>query len=114
MIPKTKLAVVLLTAGLTLYGSLVLTSGLLQASPGQKKPPAKKPPANKPSTNKPGAETLALGKKVYDKNGCATCHTIAGKGGMAGPDLTHTGDAHTAQWLSDQVANPKAHNPNST
>src|SRR5579871_981563 len=105
---KAKLAVVLTTASLTLYGSLVLTSGFPQASSGQKKPPA--------STGKPSADTLALGKKVYDKNGCTGCHSIAGKGGNAGPDLTHTGDpaTHTAQWLSDQVANPKGHNPNSS
>jgi mono/diheme cytochrome c family protein len=112
MITPSKLIVPLVTTSL----ALVLAAGFLQASQGQKsrKPPTKKPPASAPAG--PSAETVALGKKVYDKNGCATCHSIAGKGGMAGPDLSHTGDPanHTAAWLSTQVANPKSHTPDST
>lgn len=108
--------------GVALLTSLLLTAALLgangQGKPAQKQAPAKAPAKSEgksaPATSS-GAD-IAAGKKVYDANGCATCHAISGKGGSNGPDLTRTGaDAtHTAQWFSVQVATPKAHNPNSS
>jgi mono/diheme cytochrome c family protein len=94
-----------LLAGLILSGSLLLTSAV--AGP----PKGKKPP--KKGGN---AALVAAGKKVYDSNGCANCHTIAGKGGKIGPELTRVGaDAkHTAKWLEEKVKDPKASNPSST
>jgi len=111
MIAKTNLTVTLSLSGLILSGSLVMTVALAAAPQNQKKPTKS---AATPA--KSDADSIALGKKIYAAQGCATCHAIAGKGGNAGPDLTHTGSApmHTAQWLADQVANPKAHTPTST
>jgi mono/diheme cytochrome c family protein len=104
---------VLITTGFILTGSLVVTTALPLASQSRKKPSHQKPAVN---ASKPGSEMMALGKKVYDTHGCATCHAIAGKGGNSGPELTHTGSVptHTPQWLAAQVANPKSHNPDST
>ena len=67
---------------------------------------------------KPAASAAGMidqGKKVYAANGCAACHTIAGKGGSAGPDLSTTGgdSQHTVAWFSVQVATPKKNNPSS-
>jgi mono/diheme cytochrome c family protein len=108
-------------AGLVTVSALVLQSSLIVvalAGPGSKsvhkKPSAAKPPAK--SAAKPANPLIAAGKKVYDAKGCASCHAIGGKGGNSGPDLTATGavPGHNVQWLSVQIANPKAHNPDST
>jgi mono/diheme cytochrome c family protein len=87
----------------------------------------------------PGGAEYAVGKKVYADNNCARCHKLGetggggpegmmggppsgvpgGKkgprGGKGGPDLTTVGadPAHTKQWLSDHVRNPKVHKPQS-
>jgi mono/diheme cytochrome c family protein len=55
------------------------------------------------------------GKLAFNSNGCARCHSIGGSGGHMGPDLTHEGadSSHTAQWIADQIKNPKSHNPGS-
>ncbi|RJQ20274.1 MAG: cytochrome c [Nitrospiraceae bacterium] len=37
------------------------------------------------------AGTASTGQMLFRKNDCAACHQIAGLGGTAGPDLTHTG-----------------------
>ncbi len=104
--------------GGTMASALLLVLGLAGAQ-GQAKAPAKKVPP-KPGTTSgapaAGAADVAAGKKIYDANGCSTCHAISGKGGTNGPNLTRTGaDAtHTAQWFTVQVSDPKAHNPNTS
>src|SRR5690349_3165437 len=98
-----------------LVGGLVLQSTLIIAAtgPGSKSGSKQKPPAGGSTAS---SALLVAGKKVYDAKGCAACHAVGGKGGNAGPDLSATGavPTHTVQWLSVQIANPKAHNPDST
>ena len=55
------------------------------------------------------------GKGIFDKQGCGRCHALGAGGSRNGPDLTHTGadPSHTAQWIADQIKNPKSHNPSS-
>jgi len=55
------------------------------------------------------------GKGIFDKQGCGRCHALGGGGSRNGPDLTHTGadPSHTAQWIADQIKNPKSHSPGS-
>lgn len=103
----------LLTGLLLAAGSTGRTAPLLQKSKTTKKPTGQKAPAQ---AAKPSAAIIAAGKAIYDKNGCATCHAIGGKGGNAGPDLSHTGSvpAHTQAWFAVQITNPKAHTPGST
>jgi mono/diheme cytochrome c family protein len=56
------------------------------------------------------------GKAIFQRNGCARCHTLgAGGGSRSGPDLTHVGAEadHTADWIAAHIKNPKSHSPNS-
>ncbi len=80
-------------------------------------PSAKPKPASTAKTGLPpltpaqkaGAEQ---GKKVFASVGCMSCHTINGVGGKVGPDLSGEGlKAHSVAWLTDQIRNPKSHDP---
>ena len=66
------------------------------------------------SSTAASGEQIATGKTVFTSNGCTRCHTMDGQGGRMGPELTHAGadSAHTAQWISDFVKNPKVTKPN--
>lgn len=99
---------ILAMAGLSVFGSLLLTTALA-APPKTKKPPVK------PAVKKDTPAMIAAGKKVYDEQGCGGCHVIGDMGGKTGPELTKVGadPKHTAKWLTEAVVNPKAHNPNS-
>ncbi|MDQ6758593.1 MAG: c-type cytochrome [Acidobacteriota bacterium] len=57
----------------------------------------------------PGDATL--GKHVYDSNGCAGCHRIAGQGSVFGPDLSRIGAARPVEYLSESVLHPSADVP---
>jgi len=48
------------------------------------------------------------GEKLYAKGGCARCHTIAGRGGAIGPDLSDIGKRRSAAYLRDALVNPEA------
>ena len=48
----------------------------------------------------------AKGKDVYDASGCASCHTIDGQGGDAGPELTTVGSLRGAGYLRTAVLYP--------
>jgi len=85
---------------LVLSGTLVLAAGL-GAAAGPEKQKAT-----------PSAD-VAAGKKVYDANGCAACHAVAGKGGKTGPDLTKVGRKLKPAQLMKVVRNPKALKANS-
>jgi len=63
----------------------------------------------------PSAANAAAGKKVYEQNRCAACHSINGTGGKAGPDLSSEGSntAHSVAWLQAEIKNPKSHKPDS-
>ena len=103
----TRLATMGTVAGLVFQSTLILAAAF---------GPGKKPPVKKPAAPAAGSPLIAAGKKVYDSKGCGACHAIGGKGGNSGPDLSATGGipTHSVQWLSVQIANPKAHNPDST
>lgn len=51
------------------------------------------------------------GKEVYEANGCATCHSIAGGGGNLGPDLTTIGTQRAAAMLRNELLDPGANLP---
>lgn len=51
------------------------------------------------------------GLRVYQVEGCASCHTIAGSGGSMGPDLTHVASRLTAPEIQQQILHPRAKMP---
>ncbi len=53
----------------------------------------------------------ALGKQVYDSNGCAGCHRIGGHGSVFGPDLNRIGAARSIEYLRESVVHPSADIP---
>jgi len=52
------------------------------------------------------------GKNLYYQNRCDLCHKIGGVGGTAGPDISKVGSKRDKEWLTTQIKNPKANNPN--
>ncbi len=50
----------------------------------------------------------ARGEQVYAANRCAGCHTIHGRGGALGPDLTDVGARRSPQHLRASVIEPEA------
>ena len=52
------------------------------------------------------------GKALFVSEGCVTCHTMEGKGGKAGPDLSNEAKlGRSSQWLIAQITDPTKHNP---
>lgn len=51
------------------------------------------------------------GQAVYSKQGCAQCHTIQGRGGAFGPDLTGIGQRRNAAHLRQSIVDPAADVP---
>ncbi|PYT31131.1 MAG: hypothetical protein DMG57_05860 [Acidobacteria bacterium] len=51
----------------------------------------------------------ARGEELYrTKGGCTRCHTLAGRGGALGPDLTEVGGRRSAAYLREALTNPEA------
>jgi putative heme-binding domain-containing protein len=50
----------------------------------------------------------ARGAQVYAANGCAGCHTVHGRGGAIGPDLTDVGARRSPQHLRASIIQPEA------
>jgi len=54
----------------------------------------------------------ASGEKLYaGKGGCGRCHTVAGRGGAIGPDLSDIGMRRNLSYLREALLDPEAHVP---
>jgi cytochrome c oxidase cbb3-type subunit III len=53
----------------------------------------------------------AQGRLVYERSGCATCHTLRGKGRAAGPDLSDVGSRRGIAHLRQSLLEPAAELP---
>jgi cytochrome c oxidase cbb3-type subunit 3 len=59
----------------------------------------------KTSAQPPG--NAAHGKQLFTGSAaCASCHTIEGKGGRLGPDLTSTGSSRSIDYIVESIRNP--------
>jgi ubiquinol-cytochrome c reductase cytochrome b subunit len=47
------------------------------------------------------------GLKVYQVEGCASCHMLSGRGGTTGPDLTTVGARLTGPQIQQQILKPR-------
>jgi sulfur oxidation c-type cytochrome SoxX len=79
-------------------------------------------PKNTQATNATSAMPVSSGKlsssaregqSLFQSIGCSGCHSVNGTGGTIGPDLSNEGKrGRTRDWLTNQITNPKSHNPN--
>jgi len=51
------------------------------------------------------------GAQIYQASGCAACHTIGGRGGPTGPDLTDVGGRSSPAFLRQSLVDPQADVP---
>jgi putative heme-binding domain-containing protein len=51
------------------------------------------------------------GAALYESNGCANCHILAGRGGVLGPELTRVGALRGAPYLREALVKPAATHP---
>ena len=69
--------------------------------------------AARPATAEADASGLP-GAKLFTSAGCIACHSVLGKGGAVGPELSAaTLKDKDRAWLTEQIRNPKSHNPDS-
>ncbi len=55
---------------------------------------------------------VAHGEAIYNGKGqCSTCHTIGGRGGLIGPDLTNLGSRSTVRRIREALTEAKPHPP---
>ena len=54
---------------------------------------------------------VASGARVYQASGCASCHTIQGRGGAFGPDLTDVGARSSPAFLRESLLDAVADVP---
>ncbi len=72
--------------------------------------------SNQPSSLSPSQNTSLIdqGKSLFNSEGCIGCHTIDGKGGSVGPNLSAEGSKGLSKdWLTVQIKDPKKHDPGS-
>jgi cytochrome c oxidase cbb3-type subunit III len=61
--------------------------------------------------HQPLAGDASRGEQVYQTSGCATCHTVRGRGGPLGPDLTDIGARSSPGFLRQSLVDPQADVP---
>ena len=59
----------------------------------------------------PVAGDAAAGAIVYEKNGCAACHSIEENGGFLGPDLSDIGARRAPRHLRESIVSPSSDIP---
>ncbi len=68
-------------------------------------------PAREPSSAAQ-ADSAKAGEKLFHDQGCIACHTVQGKGGSIGPDLSdEAAKGRSDPWLATQIRHPRQHDP---
>lgn len=60
-----------------------------------------------------GCTDNSPGAKIFVREKCMECHTLKGKGGAVGPNLTTVGSRRDRAYILQQIKDPSSHNPNS-
>jgi ubiquinol-cytochrome c reductase cytochrome b subunit len=69
------------------------------------------PGSSQTNTTAPVSDVQA-GSRLFVSVGCVACHKMEGKGGVAGPDLSHEASlGRSSQWLMTQISDPLKHVP---
>jgi len=72
---------------------------------------ARAPIVNAPAVTSP---SVLAGREIYARSGCSACHSIFGKGGKIGPELTHVASRRPdAAWHLKHFRDPQAVVPGS-
>jgi len=58
-----------------------------------------------------GCEMHSRAKQIMQQQKCLECHTINGKGGAVGPNLSNVGSRRSRDYIIQQLKDPKSHNP---
>jgi nitric oxide reductase subunit C len=66
-----------------------------------------------PPAPQAAAAEAPRGYELFLAQHCDACHTIQGRGGQVGPDLSREGSRQDRQWILDQINNPHNHRPDS-
>lgn len=56
-------------------------------------------------------ESNARARQLIEQHKCLECHTLKGKGGAVGPNLTSVGGRRNRDYIYQQIKNPQSHNP---
>src|SRR5262245_12960664 len=111
-----------LAFGVLFLGATVFAGGCKKSSDT---PAPTSGPSSQSGPSSGVAETgpHAAGKRAFNSNGCANCHSVGGgaapmpggKGKMKGPDLATVArdPEHTPEWLTEYVRNPQGKKPDS-
>jgi mono/diheme cytochrome c family protein len=69
-------------------------------------------PADPAGRTGPSPAAVSRGQQLFQTTGCTACHAINGQGGNVGPDLSNEANkGHSRQWLTTQIRDPKANDP---
>jgi cytochrome c oxidase cbb3-type subunit III len=63
------------------------------------------------SASRPGPGNAERGAALYQSNGCASCHSVDGRGGILGPELTAIGGRRGTVYLREAIVTPAASHP---
>jgi len=73
-------------------------------------PPRSRSGPGSPATSQPAA--VERGEKLFTSKGCIACHSVDGRGGTLGPDLSDIGrKAYSIHWLHTKIRDPRASDP---
>ena len=50
---------------------------------------------------------VQIGQRIFEKQGCQSCHQIGLVGGTLGPSLSNVGVRRSEKWLQQQLENPQ-------
>ena len=62
-------------------------------------------------TSLAACSSSSKGAEVFRREKCMDCHTLKGKGGSVGPNLTYVGGKRSRDYIVQQIKDPKSHNP---